>query len=491
MSSEVDSYTSTSNNNLWSAADRGDTRRVRAIIFPEDDGHSGCDVNARNCLGCTPLLYACGSGHVETVRALLSHPEIDVNRRNNDRLTSFMLAMQGSRMQVLGLPLSSAWMGLERHSGNAQEKMRRLMDLPATDDLEWTRHDRWTALMEASNFGHTAVVELLLAAADNPVDLDAVNIRGQRAEEVAASRGHGAIADMIARARADRENPEELPRIAELQKDLDTLKAETRQRLNSAVDTKYQVLRDLKARHETEMEPLSTRIDSLQLQLEEAMKTRLGMITRQVREIKAREDDIRVAKKKLDNFERFAIATSASSRSAVHIPQCQSKPSSSSAEGPSVAAAAAAPNNHSSSSSHPDLSSIFDKDFDCSVCLEEMAPPTRIFQCRNGHVMCQTCKEHPEVVRCPSCRIQFTVQEGEEGGDNLMRNIPMEKLARSFYERRMQQHRSRRGSTGHRSTGGGGARLTGGVGLAGAVGGRLDAGGLSQSTDTAFLDWTQ
>ena len=42
------------------------------------------------------------------------------------------------------------------------------------------------------------------------------------------------------RARADRENPEELPRIAELQKDLDTLKAETRQRLNSAVDTKYQ-----------------------------------------------------------------------------------------------------------------------------------------------------------------------------------------------------------------------------------------------------------
>ena len=55
---------------------------------------TACDVNARNCLGCTALLYACGSGHVETVRALLAHPEIDVNRRNNDRLTSFMLAMQ-------------------------------------------------------------------------------------------------------------------------------------------------------------------------------------------------------------------------------------------------------------------------------------------------------------------------------------------------------------------------------------------------------------
>ena len=54
-------------------------------------------------------------------------------------------------------------------------------------------------VLQASNFGHTAVVELLLGASDNPVDLDAVNIRGQRAEEVAASRGHEAIADMIAR----------------------------------------------------------------------------------------------------------------------------------------------------------------------------------------------------------------------------------------------------------------------------------------------------
>ena len=26
------------------------------------------------------------------------------------------------------------------------------------------------------------------------------------------------------------------------------------------------------------------------------------------------------------------------------------------------------------------------------VCLEEMAPPTRIFQCRNGHLLCETCK---------------------------------------------------------------------------------------------------
>ena len=52
-------------------------------------------------LGCTPLLYACGSGHSNVVQFLLEHPDIDVNRRNNDRLTSFMLAMQSGTADSL------------------------------------------------------------------------------------------------------------------------------------------------------------------------------------------------------------------------------------------------------------------------------------------------------------------------------------------------------------------------------------------------------
>ena len=41
---------------LWAACDRGDLTLVRTLL------EQGADVNARNCLGCVPLMYAAGSG---------------------------------------------------------------------------------------------------------------------------------------------------------------------------------------------------------------------------------------------------------------------------------------------------------------------------------------------------------------------------------------------------------------------------------------------
>ena len=34
---------------------------------------------------------------------------------------------------------------------------------------------------------------------------------------------------------------------------------------------------------------------------------------------------------------------------------------------------------------------------ECPVCMEEMKPPKKIFQCSNGHVICEHCKNNPEV----------------------------------------------------------------------------------------------
>ena len=43
---------------------------------------------------------------------------------------------------------------------------------------------------------------------------------------------------------------------------------------------------------------------------------------------------------------------------------------------------------------------------ECPICLEEMRPPRRIFQCSNGHVICGSCR--PRLASCPYCRLRFS-----------------------------------------------------------------------------------
>jgi hypothetical protein len=38
---------------------------------------------------------------------------------------------------------------------------------------------------------------------------------------------------------------------------------------------------------------------------------------------------------------------------------------------------------------------------ECPVCMEEMAPPTRIFQCGTGHLLCGVCRPKIRVGKAP------------------------------------------------------------------------------------------
>ena len=45
---------------------------------------------------------------------------------------------------------------------------------------------------------------------------------------------------------------------------------------------------------------------------------------------------------------------------------------------------------------------------ECPVCLGLAWPPKKIFQCREGHIVCDTCKANPNLKTCPMCRISFS-----------------------------------------------------------------------------------
>ena len=72
-----------------------------------------------------------------------------------------------------------------------------------------------------------------------------------------------------------------------------------------------------------------------------------------------------------------------------------------------------------------DLTSMLE----CPVCLEEMRPPLKIFQCCNGHTLCESCRNNPSVTSCPSCRVSMT---------SASRNIFAEGIAEKHFKENTQ-----------------------------------------------------
>eukprot|EP00092_Neocalanus_flemingeri_P098701 GFUD01125865.1.p1 GENE.GFUD01125865.1~~GFUD01125865.1.p1 ORF type:complete len:103 (+),score=24.42 GFUD01125865.1:3-311(+) len=77
---------------------------------------------------------------------------------------------------------------------------------------------------------------------------------------------------------------------------------------------------------------------------------------------------------------------------------------------------------------HPSSQSALDsndakKEFKCPICVEPMSPPVRIWQCAEGHILCENCKNHPDVRNCPACRGAFAG-----------RNLAMERMAELVFK---------------------------------------------------------
>ena len=63
-------------------------------------------------------------------------------------------------------------------------------------------------------------------------------------------------------------------------------------------------------------------------------------------------------------------------------------------------------------------------ELECPVCLVEMLPPTKIWQCRSGHLVCQSCRRNPNMgSRCPVCRQEI-----------IGRATTLEKISERFFK---------------------------------------------------------
>lgn len=70
------------------------------------------------------------------------------------------------------------------------------------------------------------------------------------------------------------------------------------------------------------------------------------------------------------------------------------------------------------------------KELECPICYEIMAPPSRIWQCRQGHVICEPCKERVRPpgglatnLQCPTCKT----------APFIGRNLALERISQKLF----------------------------------------------------------
>jgi ankyrin repeat protein len=166
---------------LLLAADRGDTDLVIDLLA------SGLSPDARAMGGAPPLLMAVRNGHVETVRVLLehgAHPNPD-DCRSYTALTHAIhrsLREQGSGPLELLLAAGARYNLIDAVLANDIELVRKFLDEGGdVNEGEWSYNG--PLLMEAAQYGHVEMVDLLL---DRGAGIEAEDDLNQTALMVAA-----------------------------------------------------------------------------------------------------------------------------------------------------------------------------------------------------------------------------------------------------------------------------------------------------------------
>merc|ERR1712098_134358 len=69
----------------------------------------------------------------------------------------------------------------------------------------------------------------------------------------------------------------------------------------------------------------------------------------------------------------------------------------------------------------------------CPVCLDTCKPPLQIWQCREGHILCESCYSRRELKSCPQCRMSLQ--------GNVSRSRVLEELAIKLFPHKVRTPR--------------------------------------------------
>ena len=183
-----------------------------ASIFGIDEivaslvGVEGCDINQRDCVGNTPLMWAAENGHEGVVKILLRRDNVSPNIPNQYGRTPLRCAVLGGHEGVVKLLLGRDDVNLNepdeygqtvlwQAAANGSEGMVQI--LLGHDEVNPNRPDQdgQTPLVLAAFNGHKGVVKILLGRGD--IDPDKLDQYGQTPLGWAAYCGHEEVVKIL------------------------------------------------------------------------------------------------------------------------------------------------------------------------------------------------------------------------------------------------------------------------------------------------------
>jgi len=367
---------------------------------------SDIDVNIRDADGQTPLHYICSEiacdYNPEAIGKLLAVPDIRVNERGYNSLTAIMEAAKHGQTKALKTLLedSRVDLNLKDKDGRSLEELVAVTSFIDVEHLETIvlikeeKHRRENDMIEKQRIHEDSSGE-----EDTSDELESVrvHVRNQYAE------------------RLDRvwENIEcekfRLGKLAELkQKEMNFLKEKKK-----SEETNLEIkLEAKKVEFEKEKVELKEKIAKLEKQIsgldqslidiEQKKQSETESINmRYVEEVSKLEEKFKEEGKedKLENFKKIKTQLTKDIDS---FEECLS--------------------DNASLNDRKKVEAARDT-LECPVCFETMSPPTRIWMCSVGHLVCEPCKNHLEERRCPTCRT----------GKVRQRSVMAENFARAVF----------------------------------------------------------
>ena len=198
--SDVATYTG-----LHAAAHKGDIAKIDRLAAAK------ADLNARDSNGRTPLHIATFAGQREAIKALVKHGA-DINLLDKDRYDGVRIAAMANDEETLRVLLAqgaSAKLATSRYAGTALIAAAHLGHLgvvkqliAAGAPLDLVNNLHWTAAIETVVLGdggprHQQILRALIDAGAN---LQLTDRQGNTPLQLARSRGHQEMVDMLERA---------------------------------------------------------------------------------------------------------------------------------------------------------------------------------------------------------------------------------------------------------------------------------------------------